>query len=693
MRALSVAVLGLFLLLLSGRAAASQADDAAALKTAQEAFESDYSSGDFAAARQRVQARAHALRVEVQPAGAGAPARPSRDGRVAARTEARGARAVPDGAAARPERAAAAADDAGHPRAVGRHQAGGQGRACGRARRGEPTDQPAAEPTPQGAPRAAHIPGWSNVDAFQEASAGLAADMAGKLTDCIDHDTKSLGLEEQPRTRLHLSSCEARTGHLLDALRDAQKALEDGIHKRDPAVMKAARERVEGLLRRVPHVTFQLPVGVENLVVTFDDRAVPVAALSKHFSIDPGDHKLHAEGTQSGIPLALDATYQVGEGQLLTVQLVLKSQAPEYLTPGQLKCMLAAKNQDDVVRCLPQKTKPLVVKAGSQLSAYGDTTNVYVWSPEIDATVSSPTQGVERRRALPGRRRERGVPGHRERGIPAVQGAAVLGRAHGRIQARHLHGQGQVNYSGEPDYISRGAGIAFTADLNDKLITPRLAINYSHDNIGRGPNNFIQELDTTDLEAGVTLVVSPTSLLLVSTTLQLENGDQSKPYRYVPMFDPVNVAPYIPVGASVALVNAERLPFKPTEQLPLSRTRFAVGARFAHRFPGATLRLEQRLYSDSWALKATTTDARYVVGSRPPARALASPALQRANWREFLPARVFGDARQHRDARHPDVPHDGPRAVPARHAHGRRRGALHPQLPRGQDGLRGLSPG
>ncbi|MGH7294246.1 MAG: hypothetical protein ACRELB_04910, partial [Polyangiaceae bacterium] len=159
-----------------------------------------------------------------------------------------------------------------------------------------PSDgEPPAEPGPAPAPaHATHIPGWSNVDAFQEASAGLAADMAGKLQDCIEHDRKSLELEEQPRTRLHLSSCEARTAHLIDGLRDAQKALEDGLRRRDPAVMKIARERVESLLRRIPHVTFQPSPGLEDLQVTFDDRPVPPNAMTKRFSIDPGDHKVHA---------------------------------------------------------------------------------------------------------------------------------------------------------------------------------------------------------------------------------------------------------------------------------------------------------------------------------------------------------------------------------------------------------------
>ena len=81
---------------------------------------------------------------------------------------------------------------------------------------------------------------------------------------------------------------------------------------------------------------------------------MPVDALTKRFSIDPGNHKVHAEGDAERHPAHRSTqNYKVGEGQLLTVPLVLKSQAPEYLTPGQLKCMLGAKSQDDVLKCLP----------------------------------------------------------------------------------------------------------------------------------------------------------------------------------------------------------------------------------------------------------------------------------------------------------------------------------------------------
>jgi hypothetical protein len=611
-RAVALAVLGLFLIVLVPRAAsAAPADDAAAGKSAQEVFDGDYSSGDFANARLKMQAAVAKCANHCSPQ-AQAPLHVLL-GMIASQT------AQKTEAVAQFQQALQLDPGAQLPPRTTPDiraqwdEAKGVGQPPPPAPDASPAPPDATAPAGPAATGPAHIPGWNNSDAFQEASAGLAADMAGKLGECVDHDKKSLEIEEQARTRLHLSSCEGRSGHLLDALQDAQKALEDGIRRRDPLVTKAARERVEQLLRRMPHVTFQPSPGIEGLEVTFDERPVPTNALTKRFSVDPGDHTVHAEGTQNGIPLSLDQKYTVGEGQLLTIPLVLKSEAPEYLTPGQLKCMLGAKNQDDVVRCLPQKTKPLVVKVGSQLSGYSDTTHVEVWSPEIDANVSSPTQGWN-------------VGGHFLVDVVTAASPDIVSEASPPFREQRYSGglnggykyqiygaQAQANYSQEPDYISRGGGLAVTADLYDKLITPRLGGNFNHDSIGRGPNNFISTLDTTELEAGSTFVLSPTSLLLVSATLQLERGDQSKPYRYVPMFDPLSVAPFIPPGASVDLVNRVRLPFRPTEQLPTARDRYALGARFAHRFQGATLRIEQRLYSDSWSLKATTTDARYVV--------------------------------------------------------------------------------
>jgi tetratricopeptide (TPR) repeat protein len=486
------------------------------------------------------------------------------------------------------------------------------------AQEASPAGQEAPEVTQEHKPAeegagARKIPGWENVDAFQQASAGLTADLAGKLDECIDLDNKSLALEEQPRTRLHLASCERRSGKLIDALRDAQKALESGIQKKDIAVMKAARSRVQDLLLRIPHVTFIPPTGAEDLHVTFDDRDVPNESLTKKFSVDAGKHTVHAEGTMNGgVPLSFDQDYDLKEGELLTVKIALSSPPSEYLTPGQLRCMLSAKTPEEVVKCLPTNRKSLVVKAGLDVAGYGDTTNVYVFTPSLNGSVTSPTAGWNVggsfvldvvSAASPDIVSEASLAYHEQRYAGVLSGGYKPG-----LYGVQLTG----DVSSEPDYLAIGGGVAFTADMNDKLTTPRVAVNYDHDNIGRGPNNFISTLDTVEVEAGVTMVLNSTTLLVAGLTGQFERGDQSKPYRYVPMFAP-NVANYIPPGASIDLVNEVRSNVRPLEQLPTARDRYAVGLRLNHRFSSATLRIDERIYADTWELLATTTDIRYVI--------------------------------------------------------------------------------
>ena len=56
-----------------------------------------------------------------------------------------------------------------------------------------------------------------------------------------------------------------------------------------------------------------------------------------------------------------------------------------------------------------------------------------------------------------------------------------------------------------------------------------------------------------------------------------------------------------------------RQPERVREQLPLDRQRFALAGRFAHRFESSTIRADQRFYTDSWGVLASTTDGKLFV--------------------------------------------------------------------------------
>src|SRR5262249_11415161 len=121
------------------------------------------------------------------------------------------------------------------------------------------------------------------------------------------------------------------------------------------------------------------------------------------------------------------------------------------------------------------------------------------------------------------------------------------------------------SFSQEPDYVSMGGHVSVSGDFNHKLITPTLGYAYSHDLIGRNFTPFSvfeHTLDTQTVEASAALVLSPSSVLLVSGTVDFERGDQSKPYRYVPMFAPA-IAGLVTAGEPIENVNIYRLPVRP----------------------------------------------------------------------------------------------------------------------------------
>nr|WP_240807008.1 DUF3570 domain-containing protein [Polyangium spumosum] len=165
----------------------------------------------------------------------------------------------------------------------------------------------------------------------------------------------------------------------------------------------------------------------------------------------------------------------------------------------------------------------------------------------------------------------------------------------------------------EPDYLARSVGVALSTDLKSKMVTPTLAYNLGFDVLSRAGTPFevfSEDIMRHTIDAGVSLVIDPSTIVVVGGTAELVFGDTSKPYRHIPMFTQA-VASRVPLGATRQVVSSNRLPFAPLEQLPTERSRFALVGRAAKRFDKTTIRGDERVYVDTWGQMASTTDARF----------------------------------------------------------------------------------
>ena len=262
----------------------------------------------------------------------------------------------------------------------------------------------------------------------------------------------------------------------------------------------------------------------------------------------------------------------------------------------------------------------LTERATTEMAAYSDTNHVAVLTPSIAGRIESPTAGWS-------------IDGLYL--VDVVSAASVdiistasqrwtevrqAGNLRGAYKSGDWDGSVQGSVSNEPDYVSYAAGATVGRDFDEKNVSLLAGYGYAHDTIGRTGTPFSvysHTLERHAFTASASLVLDRRTVLAIIGDLGIERGDPSKPYRYIPLFAP-DVAPRVPAGATLDVVTRLRGPATAIERLPLARDRFALAARLAHRFPHSTVRLEARLYDDSWSVAAFASDARLLfdVGSR-----------------------------------------------------------------------------
>jgi hypothetical protein len=256
---------------------------------------------------------------------------------------------------------------------------------------------------------------------------------------------------------------------------------------------------------------------------------------------------------------------------------------------------------------------PITTKASTEITGYTDSDHVNVVSPSIAASVSDVLAGWS-------------ISGHYLVDVVSAASVDIVSTASSKwVEVRNAgsaEGSMKVGdttlgasgvFSSEPDYLSLAGGGTLTIDLLDKNLTPFLGLSYGQDQVGRTglPRAFWRTKETLGGQFGATFVVDRSTISSLQAEFIQETGYLAKPYRYVPLFAPAQAAS-IPAGASIAEVNANRLNVRAAEQVPSARHRFAVTSRLGRRFDAATLRLDERVYADTWGMLASTTDFRFI---------------------------------------------------------------------------------
>lgn len=443
----------------------------------------------------------------------------------------------------------------------------------------------------------------------------LKAEKDREWLDCVEYAKASYEAEPQTRILFLAAACEARAGLWVEAVADFDATAEAAERMNIRQTAAQARSRAEELRNKLPKIILKKPTNATDLKVRLNGVAVEESDLGSEMFVNPGERTVVATGKVSGVEQSFEQKVDVGEGETVTVEIKLVPKG-KAIDRALVKCMQDAQTQDQFDECISKNRKLGVnMKFGFEVSGYHDSDKVDVASPAFFFNVEHPTAGwgfggsilVDVVTAASTDIVATASPRWTEqRYVPALGGHKKFGDVDVNLHA---------GLSIEPDYFATSVGTTVAIDLRQKTITPSIGYDFSYDTQGRSGTSYdvySRKIMRHALAAATTFVLDKQSILTTNLTMVFESGDSSKPYRYIPMFAK-DVAPRVQPGQQLNTVNFYRNPERVLEQLPLDRQRFAIAGMYARRFSTSTLRIEERLYADSWGLKATTTDARYLV--------------------------------------------------------------------------------
>ncbi len=411
--------------------------------------------------------------------------------------------------------------------------------------------------------------------------------------------------------KLMLAKCEDAGGLLLEAAADAQIAQKFAEEEGNASVGGEAKELLEKLQIDTPTIMLVIPSAWSEVEIKVDGIVVPADKFKLPIQHNPGKATIEAKGKRGKFPASYKTTEAFDRGEQISVNV---DQGGAGNNSAVFQCMQAARTPSDMQRCIDTggKGRGFTLKAGLETMFYTDSFQTTVVSPAAFISGENPTAGWS-------------VGGSFLVDVVSTASPDIVATASRRWNERRYGGTLSGDYkigltkiglngavSVEPDYLARSVGIAASTDLKSKMVTPTLAYNFSFDALTRSgtPDTvFRQDIYRHNIDAGVSLVIDPTMIVVLGGSAELGFGDTSKPYRHIPMFAS-NVASSVPRGATPQAVSGGRLPIAPLEQLPVDRFRFALMGRVAKRYEKVTIRGDERIYTDTWGQKASTTDGR-----------------------------------------------------------------------------------
>ena len=131
--------------------------------------------------------------------------------------------------------------------------------------------------------------------ANQALAEGLALERAGKCAEAIPRFRSALAAATTAEAAFHLGVCEARTGALVSAIMDLDRAVVLARESQAADIERDAGAEADAVRKRAPTLVIAVPPSSRPISARLDGAVVAVAALGAPMPLDPGEHVVTVE--------------------------------------------------------------------------------------------------------------------------------------------------------------------------------------------------------------------------------------------------------------------------------------------------------------------------------------------------------------------------------------------------------------
>lgn len=153
---------------------------------------------------------------------------------------------------------------------------------------------------------------------------GLALEAGGNCAKALEIFKAIAELKSTPQVRMHIATCEEKTGDYIKALGSYRLALVDAQAGKMKDVIKLANEAIEALEPKIPALTLERGDGATVASISLDQRVLGGNEVGAKVPVNPGPHVI--EATAPG-KQPFRAEIVLGDGEKKTIEIVMSPQA------------------------------------------------------------------------------------------------------------------------------------------------------------------------------------------------------------------------------------------------------------------------------------------------------------------------------------------------------------------------------